>query len=240
MLDTLTPLLSERHLRAGEVLYSGQASDTLEYVYFPTTAVTSMSAVLDDGENVEGSPVGYEGIAGFQVIFGSSRMAEEWTCSVAGTVFQMGVKDFWQHLNESPQLGRVMLCYGQSLVTMLAQSVACNAKHPLAERCAKWLLFTQDRVKSDSFRMTHEMLAIMLGVRRAGVSVVAESLRSTGVIEYMRGRITIVDRAGLEAAACECYASVTAEYDRIMALSTHQPADIVALPAGPESEEPAA
>ncbi len=211
--------LRVRELDAGEVLYAGLVVDDLNYVYFPITAVTSMTTVLTDGDFVEALPVGFEGLAGFQVIFGSTRMLERWTCAVPGAVAQMQVKDFWELLSSSAQLGRILLCYNQSLITALASSVACNAKHTIQQRCAKWLLLTHDRVRMNELPMTHEFLAAILGVRRAGVSYVAATLQRLGCIKYARGKMMITDRDALENIACECYNNITAEYIRVMTLS---------------------
>ena len=211
--------LGVRRLAAEEILYAGEAVDDIAFVFFPITAVTSMAAILNDGDFVEALPVGYEGLAGFQVVFGSARMHEQWVCSVPGTVAAMPVAAFWSLLNSSALLGRMLLCYEQSVISALAIAVTCNAKHSLLERCAKWLLLTQDRVRSHTFAMKHELLATMLGVRRAGVSTVAAQLQSRGGISYSRGRIVITDRAVLEREACQCYTAITAEYERLMVRS---------------------
>jgi CRP-like cAMP-binding protein len=219
IVQQMRPLLSIEELPGGRVLYPGLALDEARYVYFPISAVTSMAAVLSDGDHVEALPVGFEGLVGFQVIFGSSRIFEQWICSVPGTVARMTVADFWDQLNEHAQLGRALLCYSQALITALAHSVACNAKHAVALRCAKWLLLTHDRVRVDEFAATHDFLAMMLGVRRSSVSIVAADLQRRGLIHYSRGRVVISDRVELERLSCECYATVTHEYDQIMSRS---------------------
>lgn len=219
VLEGYRSALRMRELEAGQLLYAGLAQDEVKYVYFPVTAVTSMSTVLSDGDFVEALPVGYEGLAGFQVIFGSARILEQWICAVPGTVAQMSVTDFWRLLNSNAQWGRILLCYGQSLITALAVYVACNAKHSVFERSAKLLLQSHDRARTDEFPMTHEFLATMLGVRRAGVSTVAAELQRKGCISYVRGRMSITNRETLEQEACECYATITGEYLRLMALS---------------------
>jgi CRP-like cAMP-binding protein len=150
-------------------------------------------------------------------------MRERWVCSVPGSVAQMRVADFWELLNSSTLFGRMLLCYEQSVISALAVAVTCNAKHSLLQRCAKWLLLSHDRVRSDTFEMTHELLATLLGVRRSGVSTVASALQNAGSIRYSRGRITITDRAPLERATCQCYAIITAEYDCLMERSRSEP-----------------
>jgi hypothetical protein len=221
-LEALRPSLRLHRLTAGQILCAGQGLEEIESVHFPVTAVTSMAAVLSDGDHVEALPVGFEGLAGFQVIFGSARMFEQWICAVPGLVASMRVDDFWKQLNGSPQFGRIMLCYSQSLITMLAISVACNSKHTITSRCAKWLLLTLDRAGRDEFEMTHEFLAMMLGVRRAGVSNAAAGLQRAHLIRYRRGSIRVLDRAGLERMSCECYANITQEYWRLMAHSSKE------------------
>jgi CRP-like cAMP-binding protein len=213
------PQLQLRQLEKGEVLYTGLSAEEIRFVYFPVTAVTSMVTVLSDGDCVEALPVGCEGLAGFQVIFGSSRMLEQWVCAIPGSVLEMRVDHFWAMLNSCAQLGRVLLCYSQALITALAVSVACNARHSILQRCAKWLLLTHDRTPHDAFLMTHEVLAGLLGVRRAGVSAAASSLQRSGCIRYSRGRIDVIDRAALEREACECYGNISREYHRLMDIS---------------------
>jgi CRP-like cAMP-binding protein len=209
--------LRVRELCRGEVLYSGLALEEIQHVYFPVSAVLSMGTVLSDGETVEALPVGFEGLAGFQVICGSVRMYEQWICSIPGTVVEMRVEHFWELLNACASFGQVLLCYSQALITALAVSVACNAKHTVPQRYAKWLLLTHDRVRAEDFPMTHEMLSGLLGVRRAGISTAAGGFQNDGSIEYGRGRIRIRDRAALERHSCECYANVSGEFERLMA-----------------------
>lgn len=216
MLDALRLNFVERHLIAGQTLYPVQCMKPAESVYFPVTAITSMGAALSDGSHVEALPVGFEGVAAFEAVLGSPRTLDQWICSISGSAIEMPVADLFTVLNTDPDVGRILLCYSQSLVTTLAYSVACHAKHSLLQRCAKWLLLTHDRVQSDELAVTHEFLAILLGVRRAGVSTVAAELQVRGAIRYSRGRIRIIDRAGLEAISCECYSHVTEEYNRLM------------------------
>jgi CRP-like cAMP-binding protein len=220
--DVLRAARSRFHLRQlqkGEVLYTGLSAEEIQSVYFPITAVTSMVTVLSDGDCIQALPVGYEGLAGFQVIFGSARMLEQWVCAVPGSVLEMRVDNFWAMLNSCAQLGRVLLCYSQALISALAVSVACNARHSVLERCAKWVLLTHDRTPHDEFPMTHELLASLLGVRRAGITVAAANLQQVGSIHYSRGRIDVINRAALEREACECYGNISREYHRLMDVS---------------------
>jgi CRP-like cAMP-binding protein len=215
-LHIIMPHLLRQEFKAGQALYSSGVDPDIDFVYFPTTAVMSMSAPLSEGDQVEALPIGCEGLAGFEAIFGSAHVAEHWSCTIPGFVMRMSVKDFWSALNAFSQLGRIMLCYSQSLVTALANSVSCNTKHSVRARCAKWLLMTHDRVQGNAFPITHESLALLLGVRRASVSVEAGELQKAGLIRYARGHMMIVDRAGLLAESCECFEMISGEYGRLM------------------------
>jgi hypothetical protein len=217
---TLRPVLEIVALKIGDVLYPGSAESDMTHVYFPITCVTSMLALMENGNAVEAGTVGCEGLAGFQVIFGTRRMLERWVCQVPGTAARVSVENLWDHFPVNPALLSMLLLYGQSLMTSLSQSVACNGLHTVAERCAKWLLLTHDRAQSDSFQLTQEYLAIMLGVQRSFVSLTASTLQQAGYIRYSRGRVTIVDRTGLESASCECYRNITNEYWRLMNLGS--------------------
>jgi CRP-like cAMP-binding protein len=214
--ERIRPLIDVVSLEEGDILYPGSAESDIRYVYFPLSCVTSMLALMTGGECVEAVTVGREGLAGYQVIFGTRRMLERWVCQVSGTAARVSVSDLWDLFPQSPALLATLLLYGQSLMTALSQSVACNGLHVVAERCAKWLLLTHDRAQTSEFRITHEYLSTMLGVRRSSVSIAASTLQAAGYIRYARGRMTILDRRGLEASSCECYAKITREWERLM------------------------
>jgi CRP-like cAMP-binding protein len=214
-LAALSTDLEERALPANEVLYGGGSEDDFRHVWFPIDAVTSMLTMMGDGSAVEAGTVGREGLVGFPSALGSVRMLARWICQVPGISMQIDRDRFRTHFDERPALREIVDRYNQSFVASLAQSVACNRLHQLYERCARWLLLTHDRVGRDEFPLTQEFLAMMLGVRRPGVSVAAATLAGAGFISYIRGRIKVLDRAGLESACCECYAVVRDEYDRI-------------------------
>lgn len=202
-------------LSSGQLLYAGSAEQALEYVYFPINGVTSMLATMADGSAVEAGTVGREGMIGAQSAFGSARMMERWISQVPGLSARMTVGDFRMQFRRNPTLRIVVQRYVQSYMAFLAQSVACNSLHLIVERCARWLLLTHDRAGRDVFSLTHEFLALMLGVRRPGVSLAAATLADGGLIAYARGNVTIRDRAGLEAASCECYQITTNETTRL-------------------------
>ncbi len=202
-------------LLPGMLLYPGAAETPLQFVYFPVDAVTSMIVMMTDGSAVEAGTVGREGMIGAQSAFGSARMMERWIAQVPGTSVRIPVADFRAAFHTSPVLRIMVQRYVQSYLAFLAQSVACNGLHVVLERCARWLLLTQDRAGRNEFLLTHEFLAMMLGVRRPGVSVAAGTLAEAGLISYVRGHVTILDRLGLEAAACECYRITTSDFARL-------------------------
>jgi len=160
---------------------------------------------------------GREGMAGTPVVLGARSTHLEAIAQVPGTAARVDAERFLTGLRQSDgALFPLLLRYAQALQEQTAQGVACNRRHPIDERCARWLLMTQDRVGTDQFPLTQEFLAFMLGVRRASVTVAAGMLQQAGLIRYTRGRITVVDRARLEAASCECYAVVQRKYDQLL------------------------
>ena len=176
------------------------------YVWFPNGAVVSAIVRLGDGEAVEAALIGAEGIVGLDVFWGGKTALMSAVVQVSGSVFRARSDDLRERLDELPALRREVLLYGGSLLVMVAQVAACNATHSLRQRMARWLLMAHDRAGRDRFRLTHEFIATMINVRRAGVSQFASQMRDAGAIAYTRGEIHIVDRATLEAEACECYA----------------------------------
>jgi CRP-like cAMP-binding protein len=189
--------------------------EPIGHVHFPETGIISLLTRLADDTLVENGTVGYEGMAGFPLALGV-----EWTPAmimgqVAGMSWRLDAATFHRLLPTLPALDTALRRYLVYLVAQVSQSLACNSLHPIERRCARWLLMTHDRVEGSTFELTHEVLAQMLAVRRAGVSVAADALRARGLIQYSRGSITISDRAGLEGAACECYGIVRDLRDRL-------------------------
>lgn len=214
---------------ANQLLYPGGAETELESVLFPIDAVTSMINVMSDGSGVEAGTVGREGLVGLPCAFDSYRMVERWISQVPGRVARMSVGDFRRHVDDNPLLRTLLQRYTLAFMTALSQSVACNRLHVLVERCARWLLLTHDRVGRDEFLITQEFMALMLGVRRPGVSVAAAALQHAGFISYARGHLRILDRTGLESASCECYGIQTREYERLFSAPIKEAAEIVLL-----------
>jgi CRP-like cAMP-binding protein len=196
------------------LLAPGQPIDT---VYFPRGAVISLLTTMDDGTAIEIATVGNEGIVGVPVFLGGQGMGARdlYQVQVPGQVVAMAAATFVAASGRDPLRGLVQR-YTQALFTQVTQQVACNGLHSVVERCSRWILLTHDRVGANEFPLTQEFLAQMLGVRRASVTVAAGMLQQAGFIRYVRGRVTVIDRAGLEDASCECYRIIRAEFDRLL------------------------
>jgi CRP-like cAMP-binding protein len=214
-LARLEPQLSTVPLHQGTVLEPRGESSTL--VFFPWDGVCSLTSVMSDGRMAEVGTIGNEGVVGLSAYFGTHYEDLETLVQVAGTgATAMRVGTFVAEMERRGPLYDLVRRYSQALLALTMRSVACNALHDVHARCARWLLMTHDRVEGDELRLTQEYLASMLGVRRSSVTVVARALQRKGLIRYSRGRITIVERAGLEKAACECYGAVRAHFDRLV------------------------
>jgi CRP-like cAMP-binding protein len=198
-------------LKLREVLYEANAPIT--HVYFLTRGVASIIAPVGDGASVEVGTVGNEGLVGLPLLFGVDHEPAKAFVQVADGGLRVTAATFQKAIAESAEVRRLFLRYAQSYLSQVSQSSACNRAHSIDERCARWLLMTHDRVGADEFPLTHEFLSLMLGVRRAGVTVAAGTLQKAGLIEYRHGRITIVDRDALENAACPCYRIIRDSYD---------------------------
>ena len=202
--------LEEVAYRAGDVLVEPDRQP--DHVYFPQTAVISYVALFAGGGAVEVGTVGCEGMSGIHVYLGTGASPYRAIVQVEGIAQRMPVDAFRRVVDEHPGIDAVLSRYVDAYLMQVSQTAACNRMHDLAQRAARWLLMTHDRVGSDSFALTHEFLAIMLGVRRAGVSEAAADLQRRGAIRYSRGKVTIADRAILEQQACECYGVVRDRY----------------------------
>jgi CRP-like cAMP-binding protein len=192
-----------------------EPGDPMPYVYFPNTGVISMLTVLENGDAIEIATVGNEGMTDISVFLGFEDSDSRLLAQVPGSALRMDSVRFREHVDRNTVLRRNLGYYAVSMFTLVAQSAACNRRHPLVERCARWVLMTHDRVDNHEFRITHEFLSEMLGVRRPSVSIALETLQRAGVIAYRRGRLMVLNRAGLEAASCECYGIIRARFDRL-------------------------
>ena len=210
----LVPLLQPVSLTSGQVLY--EARGPIEYAYFPTGAVLSALTVMQDGNAIEVATIGNEGLVG------SLRLRRHEVAAPGdradGRTVACGSRrgHCRRRAAKDGPLRDLLTAYHIAFMSQVSQSVACNGLHRLVQRCCRWLLMTRDRVGSDELRLTHEYLAIMLGARRASVTEALRPLQEAGLVRSHRGRITILDGAGLEARACECYFVVRDEYDRLL------------------------
>ncbi len=192
----------------------------LKYVYFLHRGVASFVSPLEEGMTVEIATVGPEGMIGLPVLT-NGTVPYSGLIQVPGEGVRIRADEFRHRLRSCPTLYQMMLRYMLAMMTQMAQNAACNRAHPVDERCARWLLMTHDRVSEHSFPLTQEFLSQMLGVRRPTVSIAASMLARAGLISYVRGQITILDREGLEAASCECYSIIKREFDRLLESSDH-------------------
>jgi CRP-like cAMP-binding protein len=214
-LAELTRDLQPRELAArSHVVAVGQA---IESVYFPLSCVCATVAQGNRGVGVEVATVGNDGMSGLAVFLGVDSVASLDTyVQLAGTALAMSAAAFRAHLAKDAALVAIMGRYTQALLTQLAQASACNRLHTAEQRCARWLLMTHDRVDRDDFELTHELIAQMLGVRRATVTEIAGALQDAGAIRYARGVMSVVNRGILRGRACECYDFIQGEYARLL------------------------
>ncbi len=193
-----------------------EADEPIRFVHFIETGVASLVNLMRNGQAAEVGTIGNEGIVGLPILFGDSQAPSNVYMQVAGTGVRIDSNAFERALQKSASIRRSMLHYAHACFNQVAQSAACNTFHPLEQRCCRWLLMTRDRMHEDEFPLTQEFLAMMLGVRRAGVTVAANALQRSGLIHYTRGHITILDHAGLQKRSCECYAVTKREFDRLL------------------------
>jgi CRP-like cAMP-binding protein len=197
------------------VLY--EANGDMAHVYFPLSGMISLVLNTQDGQTIEVGSIGNEGMLGTPLVLGSDKSPVEALIQVQGDVLRMTAKDFLRELKRSSALRDAAQRFAQALMTQISQSVACNRVHPVEERICRWLLMTHDRVGLDDMVLTQQFVSQMLGVRRPSVTVVAGALQKAGLIRYTRGKMTILNRKGLEAGACECYQIVRRESERLLA-----------------------
>ena len=200
-------------LELGETLHGH--GDVIEHAYFPETGFISALTVLSDGQPLEIGLIGAEGVAGFSVVLGGEIAYAETMCQTGGDAYRLPVHVLKTAFESGPVLRSLLLRYALIFQIQVSQTAACNAHHALEQRLARWLLSAHDRSSVPQLSLTQDLIAVMLGVRRATVSIAASTLQRIGVIRYQHGKITILDRAGLEDAACECYEAVSSEYRRL-------------------------
>ncbi|HYK42374.1 MAG TPA: Crp/Fnr family transcriptional regulator [Thermoanaerobaculia bacterium] len=215
-LKRLQPHLEPFSLVAGRVVM--EEGEPVEWVIFPTSGLISLLVRLSDGRAVEASAIGREGMAGLPAFLGGTLSPLQGISQVKGGAFRLSAARLRRETLPGSALRALVERYTNGLLAAAAQSLACIRFHRVEERCARWLLVTHDSVRENTFELTHEFLANMLGVRRAGVSEAVGALSDRGVIRSVRGHFTIANRAGLEAASCECYRVVRQEMDAVVGL----------------------
>jgi CRP-like cAMP-binding protein len=178
--------------------------------------MVSLVQPLENGAMIEVGMIGNEGFVGVPVLLGAETSPLETTVQIPGSALRMQAGAFRDELSRRSTLLGLLLRYTQALHVQVSLSAGCNGRHTLPERLARWLLMARDRASSDDLPLSHEFLSMMLGVRRAGVTVTVGTLKSAGLINNSHGRVTIIDRQGLEAASCECYRTVRTEYERLL------------------------
>jgi CRP-like cAMP-binding protein len=212
--NRLYPHLRLVPLPLGEVLY--ESGDVLRHVYFPTDSIVSLLYVLADGASAELSVVGNEGLIGIALFMGGETTPSRAIVQSAGHAYRLIGQQLKDEFHRNGELQILLLRYTQALITQMAQTAVCNRHHSVDQQLCRWLLLSLDRLSSNQLTMTQELIAHMLGVRREGVTEAAGKLHKLGVIEYRRGKITVLDRSRLEQLCCECYAVVKKETDRLL------------------------
>src|SRR5882757_7994770 len=210
----LRPHLEYVDMPLGQVLY--ESGGALAHVYFPTTAIVSLLYVMANGAAAEIAVVGNEGIVGISLFMGGESTTSRAVVQSAGQGFRLQAQLMKDEFNRAGPVLHLLLRYTQALLTQMAQTAVCNRHHSLDQQLCRWLLLSLDRLNGNQLVMTQELIANMLGVRREGVTEAALKLQKAGLIKYARGRVTVLDRPGLEGRTCECYAVVKKEYDRLL------------------------
>jgi CRP-like cAMP-binding protein len=212
--ERLIPHLELVPLPLGEALY--ESGDHLNHVHFPTTAIVSLLYVMENGASAEIAVVGNEGIVGIALFMGGETMPNRAVVQSAGHAYRLDGRLLKQEFNRAGVLQHLLLRYTLAMLTQMAQTAVCNRHHSVDQQLCRWLLLSLDRLPANELSMTQELIANMLGVRREGVTEAAGKLQSAGLIHYSRGRITVLDRPGLEARVCECYNVVREEFRRLL------------------------
>jgi len=212
--ERLQPNLELVPLELGACVY--EAGGKQRYVYFPTDAIVSLLYVMTNGASAEMAVVGNEGLVGIALFMGGETTPSRAVVQSAGHGYRLRSKLLKQEFAFGGPLQHLLLRYTQALITQMAQTAVCNRHHSVEQQLCRWLLLSADRLPTNELKMTQEMIATMLGVRREGVTEAAGKLQGGGAIRYSRGHITILDRAKLEKCVCECYAVVKREFDRLL------------------------
>jgi len=215
--DRLKPHLELVPMRLGEMIYD--PGEQLHHAYFPTTSIVSLHYVTESGASAETAGVGNEGVVGISLFTGGNTMPSSAVVLTAGHAYRMDRHLLKREFDCAGPMQGLMLRYTQALLTQMMQTAACYRHHSLEQQLCRWLLLTLDRLPSQELVMTQELIASMLGVRREGITEAAGNLQRAGFIRYRRGHITVLERSGLEARTCECYAVVKKELDRLLQMA---------------------
>lgn len=210
----LFPQLELTPMPLGDVLY--ESGSQLDHVYFPTSCIVSLLYVLEDGASAEIAVVGNEGLVGVALFMGGETTPSRAVVQSAGFAYRLAGAVMKAEFNRGGAMQHLLLRYTQALLTQMAQTAVCNRHHSIDQQLCRWLLLSLDRLPSNELKMTQELIANMLGVRREGVTEAAGNLQNAGIIRYSRGHITVLDRHKLEQRVCECYAVVKKEFDRLL------------------------
>jgi CRP-like cAMP-binding protein len=210
----VSPHLEPVDMRLGQVIC--EPGGRLEHVYFPADCIVSLLYVTAEGDSAEIAVVGREGIVGVSLFMGGGTTPSRTLVQGAGKAFRLKANLMLREFRRGGAVMHLLLRYTQALITQMSQTAVCNRHHTLDQQLCRWLLLSLDCLESNELVMTQELIANMLGVRRQGVTEAAGRLHKTGIVEYQRGRIRVLDRAGLERRTCECYAVVKREYDRLL------------------------
>lgn len=212
--ECLVPKLELVFLSLGEMLY--EPGVQFQYAYFPTTSIISLHYVTESGASAEAAGVGNEGLVGVSLFMGGNSMTSSAVVQTAGYAYRLERNRLLEEFNRGGFMQRLLLRYTQALMTQMMQSAVCNRHHTIEQQLCRWLLLTLDRLPDREMVMTQELVATMLGVRREGITEAAGKLQAGGFIRYRRGHIAVLDRSGLEANTCECYAVVKNELNRLL------------------------
>lgn len=210
----LAPHLVPVDMPLGHVVY--ESGDHLRFVYFPTTCIVSLLYVMEDGASAEIAILGNEGLIGIALFMGGETTPSRAIVQSAGAAFRLDAQVLKREFIRGGPVQRLLLRYTQALITQMAQTAVCNRHHSIDQQLCRWLLLSMDRLPSNELKMTQELIANMLGVRRSGVTEAALKLQDAGLIRYGHGHIQVLDRPGLEKRVCECYRVVKREFDRLL------------------------
>ena len=210
----LSPHLVRIDMPLGQVVY--ESGDRLDHVYFPITSILSLLDVMEDGASAEIAIVGNEGLIGIALFMGGETTPSRAIVQSAGEAYRLDARILKEEFHRAGPVQRLLLRYTQALITQMAQTAVCNRHHSIDQQLCRWLLLSIDRLPSNEPKITQELIANMLGVRRSGVTEAALKLQDAGLIRYSLGHIEVLDRPGLERRVCECYHVVRREFDRLL------------------------